>query len=102
MTTNFHFFKIFPFVKKGVLYLCGMPKSFSAQVVFDKQPMLAVVIPQARKNGMHYEVNINGFPRFYMTWSALDRYDLAGEDIPDIPYGLVLAVSDVLEKLQSS
>ncbi len=74
-----------------------MPESFSKQVIFEKKSLLAVVVPQARKSGMFYEVNIKGFPRFFMTWSALDRYDIAGDDIPEIPYDLILAVSDAIE-----
>ncbi|GAA4462276.1 hypothetical protein GCM10023093_08550 [Nemorincola caseinilytica] len=75
-----------------------MAVSFTAQIIHDKRPMLAVIVPQLRKNGMHYEVNIKGFPRFYMVWSALGRYDVAGgEDAPVLPYGLILAVSDAIE-----
>ncbi len=59
---------------------------------------MAVILPQHRKDGTYYEVNIPQFPRFYMGWSALGRYDLAPESEQDIPYDLVLAVSDVIEK----
>jgi len=59
--------------------------------------LLAVVIPQLRKDGMYYEINIKGYPRFYMAWSALGRYDIVGED-KTLPYQLVLAVSDLIEK----
>jgi hypothetical protein len=71
--------------------------SFSKQVVFDKKPLLAVIVPQLRKDGMYYEVNIKGFPRFYMSWSPLGRYDIVGESTA-LPYQLVLAVADVIEK----
>ena len=72
--------------------------SFSKQVVFNKKALLAVIVPQLRQNGMHYEVNIKGYPRFYMAWSQLGRYDIInGEDL-NLPYQLVLAVSDVIEK----
>jgi hypothetical protein len=71
--------------------------SFSKQVFFDKKALLAVIIPQLRKDGMYYEVNIKGYPRFFMSWSALGRYDVAGED-HKLPYQLVLAVSDAIEK----
>lgn len=74
-----------------------MPESFSRHLTFEKKTLLAVIIPQARKDGMYYEVNIQGFPRFYMKWSALDRYDIAGAESPSIPYALLLAVSDVIE-----
>ncbi len=46
---------------------------------------------------MHYEVNINGYPRFVMGWSALGRYDIIDTDI-QLPYEIILAVSDVIEK----
>jgi hypothetical protein len=75
-----------------------MADSFSRQVICNKKPMLAVIVPQSRKDGMYYEVNIKNYPRFYMNWCALDRYDLAGDDQPPIPYELVLAVSDAIEK----
>ena len=71
--------------------------SFSKQVVYNKKALLAVILPQLRQDGMYYEVNIQGYPRFYMSWSPLGRYDIAGEDV-SIPYELVLAVSDAIEK----
>ncbi len=73
-----------------------MANSFSRQVVFDKKTVLAVVVPQLRKDGMYYEVNIKGYPRFFMKWSELGRYDVVEER--GVPYQLVLAVSDVIEK----
>jgi hypothetical protein len=72
--------------------------SFSKQLVFDKKTLLAVIIPQLRKDGMYYEVNIKGYPRFYMAWSALGRYDIVGDEETSLPYQLVLAVSDIIEK----
>lgn len=74
-----------------------MPESFSRHLTYEKRTLLAVIIPQARKDGMYYEVNIKGYARFYMKWSALDRYDIAGDEPPAIPYALLLAVSDVIE-----
>jgi len=59
---------------------------------------LATIVPQLRKNGMFYEVNIKGYPRFYMMWSPLGRYDINMEDEVTIPYELVLNVSDIIEK----
>jgi len=47
---------------------------------------------------MFYEVNIKGYPRFYMMWSPLGRYDINMEDEVTIPYELVLNVSDIIEK----
>ena len=75
-----------------------MSNSFSKQLIFDKNPLLATIIPQMRQDGMYYEVNIKGYPRFYMSWSPLYRYDLVVEAPLNIPYDLVLAVSDLLEK----
>ena len=46
---------------------------------------------------MYYEVNIKGYPRFYMAWSPLGRYDVPDGDDSNIPYQLLLAVSDMLE-----
>lgn len=74
-----------------------MANSFSKQVVLDGKTLLAVIVPQLRRNGMYYEVNISGFPRFFMTWSALGRYDVSGSVLKELPYELVLAVSDAIE-----
>ncbi len=62
--------------------------------------MLVVVIPQLRKDGMYYEVNIKGYPRFYMAWSPLGRFDVTGEESGLLPYQLVLAVSDMIEQFK--
>jgi hypothetical protein len=62
--------------------------------------LLAVIIPQHRKNGMYYEVNIKGYPRFYMTWTAMERYDVDNADEVSIPYELALTVSDAIEKVE--
>ena len=79
------------------ILLLTVAHSFSAQLVHNKKPMLAVIVPQLRKDGMHYEVNIKGYPRFYMLWSALGRYDITDPELR-LPYELVLAVSDMIEK----
>jgi len=73
-------------------------ESFKKQVIFHKKPVLAVIVPQLRKDGMHYEINIRGYPRFYMAWSPLGRYDVVSEEGIKLPYELVLAVSDAIEK----
>lgn len=73
-----------------------MPNSFSKQIIFDKKQHLAVIIPELRKDGMYYEVNIKGFPRFYMAWSQIGRYDAPDATELKLPYDLVLAVSDIL------
>lgn len=75
-----------------------MAQNFTATINYDGKAVSAVILPALRKDGMHYEVNIPGVPRFYMKWSELDRYDIingAGLHIPD---SLVLAVSDAIEK----
>jgi hypothetical protein len=72
--------------------------SFSQPIVFDKTTALAVIVPRLRPNGMYYEVNIKGFPRFLMAWSALGRYDVADDEDQHLPYPLVLAVSDAIER----
>ena len=79
-------------------YFCIVSNSFSKQIIFDKKPLLATVIPQLRKDGMYYEVNIKGYPRFFMSWSSLDRYDVAPRQETSLPYQLVLAVSDMIER----
>jgi len=74
-----------------------MARNFSQRVAYNGGSVLAIVIPQLRKDGMYYEVNITGFPRFFMKWSALERYDVTGENGSSIPYELQLAVSDAIE-----
>lgn len=53
-----------------------------------------------RRNGMHYEVNVQGFPRFFMRWTELGRYDILPntEDEEMLSYALILAASDAIEK----
>mgnify|MGYP001270335722 FL=1 len=74
-----------------------MAGNFTQRITYNGTSVLAVIVPQLRKDGMYYEVNIAGFPRFYMTWSALERYDVIGDETQSIPYELQLAVSDVIE-----
>jgi len=66
-------------------------------VHYDKQQVLVVVVPHVRKDGLYYEVNIKGFPRFFMKWGELGRYDVVNSDDISLPYNLVLSVSDMLE-----
>jgi hypothetical protein len=75
-----------------------MRHNFTKRIVYNGQTVLAVIIPQHRQNGMYYEVNVKGFPRFHVTMSPLGRYDLAPGGEVDIPYELVLAVSDAIEE----
>lgn len=79
-----------------------MASNFSKRISFDGKSALAVIIPQLRKNGMHYEVNIKGYPRFYMLWSSLDRYDVVKQEGVKLPYELILAVSDAIEAYAAS
>ena len=78
-------------------YFCLMRRNMQKRVTYDGKTVLAVIIPEHRQNGMYYEVNIKGFPRFYMTWSPIGRYDIATADAR-IPYELLLAVSDAIEE----
>lgn len=78
-----------------------MAANFTQRIHYNGKTVLAVFVPQHRRDGTYYEVNIAGVPRFYVTWTALDRYDLVNEEGIDIPYELVLAVSDALEKRKS-
>lgn len=74
-----------------------MPGNFSKRVAFDGNTALAVIVPQFRKDGIYYEVNIKGYPRFYMKWSSFDRYDVVTQEVK-LPYSLVLAISDAIEE----
>jgi hypothetical protein len=75
-----------------------MAQNFTKRVAYNRQMLLAVIIPQHRKDGMYYEVNIKGYSRFHMAWSPLERYDIVKEEGITIPYELVLSVSDAIEK----
>lgn len=74
-----------------------MHHNFSTKIEFEGKSLLAVILPSFRSNGMHYEVNIAGFPRFWLRWGSADRFDLARTDNNEIPEGLVLAVGDAIE-----
>jgi uncharacterized protein involved in high-affinity Fe2+ transport len=77
-----------------------MASNFSTFIYFNKQKLPVVFVPLTQPDGLHYEVNIKGFHRFNMTFSTLGRYDIVlNKDFAnDIPYELILAVSEVLEK----
>ena len=75
-----------------------MAQNFTTTIHHNGNALLAVIIPALRKDGMHYEVNIPGLPRFYMKWSVLDRFDIIPEEGIDIPNTVVLEVSDAIEK----
>ena len=75
-----------------------MANSFSKRIWYDGKDVVAVFVPELRKDGMYYEVNIKGFPRFFMSWSPLGRYDVISQKGLNLPYNLVLELSDVIEK----
>ncbi len=79
-----------------------MAYNFSRQITFDGKTVLAVFVPQFRTDGMHYEVNIKSYPRFYMAWSSLDRYDVVGDEGRELPYAMILAASDAIEEEEKS
>jgi len=81
-----------------ILPLPRMRQNFTTRVAYDGRTVHAVVIPQHRKDGMYYEVNIPGFDRFYMSWSAMDRYDIVPQQGLELPYSLILAMSDAIEE----
>jgi hypothetical protein len=74
-----------------------MAQNFSTAISFDGKTLLAVVVPTLRRNGMHYEVNIAGFPRFWMRWGPMERFEVVRPADAQLPDALVLAVSDAIE-----
>lgn len=75
-----------------------MARNFTARITFDSHTAIAVILPTLRRNGMHYEVNVPGFPRFWMRWGASDRYEVKPQEGLKLPDALVLAVSDAIEQ----
>ena len=75
-----------------------MAQSFTTTIHFEGRNIPVVVLPALRRNGMHYEVNIPGFPRFFMKWSELDRFDIVNGRELKVPDSLILKVSDLIEK----
>jgi hypothetical protein len=75
-----------------------MARNFSTTIFYNKQSYHAVFIPQMRPDGLHYEVNIKSFPRFYMVWSAIGRFDVLPGTSSGIPYELILAASDAIDE----
>ena len=74
-----------------------MAQNFTTSISFDRKPHLAVIVPTLRRNGMHYEVNIAGFPRFWLRWGAMERFEVVRPLDAKLPDELVLAVSDAIE-----
>lgn len=79
-----------------------MAHNFTTTIHYDGKAAHAVILPAMRKNGMHYEVNIGGYPRFFMKWTELDRYDVINSKGLNLPAALVLAVSDAIERQAKS
>lgn len=75
-----------------------MRRNFTTSISYDGKHVFATILPEHRKDGMYYEVNIPEFDRFFMHWSELDRYDVAEQDGLSLPYSLILAVSDAIEE----
>ena len=75
-----------------------MAQNFTTNISYEGDLLQAVILPNMRRNGMHYEVNISGFPRFWLHWGAMDRYEISRPAGVSVPDELVLAVSDAIEK----
>lgn len=75
-----------------------MAGNFSTTVVFEGKSHLAIIVPSHRRDGMHYEVNITGFQRFWMHWGVMDRFEVVRPKDAPLPDSLVLAVSDAIER----
>ena len=78
-----------------------MPQNLTAVIHFNGKNLPVVILPALRRNGMHFEVNIPGYPRFFMKWSELDRYDIVNGKELKVPDSLVLMVNDLIEKEMS-
>lgn len=79
-----------------------MPNNFTTHIYYDGKRVLANIVPTLKRNGMNYEVNINGFPRFWMHWGAMGRYEVVQKSGLKIPDSLALAVSDEIESVKGS
>ena len=75
-----------------------MPQNFTSTLRYNGQNLALIILPALRRNGMHYEINIPGYPRFFMKWSELDRYDIVNGQELKVPDGLIIQVSDIIEK----
>ena len=53
-----------------------MKQNFKKRVSYDGKTAQIIVIPEHRKDGMYYEINIQGIERFYMKWSVTDRFEV--------------------------
>lgn len=84
--------------KKSMYFYMEMRQNFTARVSYDGRTVLATVLPEHRKDGMYYEINIPGIERFYMHWSVMDRYDVVAQPGLKIPDNLLFALGDILEE----
>jgi len=85
-------------VWRRIASFAPMSQNFTKQVSFDGKTLVVAIIPEVRKDGVYYEVNVKGYPRFYMTWSPLGRYDVVAGEGLNLPYNMVLALSDIIEE----
>lgn len=75
-----------------------MRQNFKARISYDGRTVQAIIIPEHRKDGIYYEVNIPGRPRFYMRWGATDKYEVLAQEEVELPDNLTLALSDAIEE----
>lgn len=78
-----------------------MARNFTTTFRYQTQLLHATLLPLSKPDGLHYEINIKQYPRFTMAWSPLGRYDIVSDtelDTSAIPYEIVLALSDILER----
>ena len=75
-----------------------MRQNFTTRINYDGRTVQAIIIPEHRKDGMYYEVNIPGIERFYMRWSAADKYEAVPQKGLRLPDNLALAISDAIEE----
>lgn len=78
-----------------------MRQNFKTRISYDGRSTQAIIVPEHRKDGMYYEINIPDVERFYMSWSAMDRFDVVPQKGLSLPDSLILAVSDAIEERMS-
>ncbi len=75
-----------------------MRQNFTARVNYDGRTVQAIILPQHRKDGMYYEINIQGIERFYMHWTVMDKYDVVPQPGLKLPDNLLFALGDAIEE----
>lgn len=81
-----------------------MARNFTTTFRYQAQLLQATLLPLSKPDGLHYEINIHQFPRFTMAWSPLGRYDIVSDTevaASVIPYEIVLALSEILERVHA-